>query len=266
MIAFVIPVKPKFNSKDWGNDNALLSRTLKSICNQTNSGFLVYVVYHDLPELTFDHPNIKFIQYPFSYLNSDSIEDLEDYALKYYSRKYAEYMFDKGKKITFGCDKAKRDGCNFIMAVDSDDLVSNKIAKFVNSSSASKPGWVIEKGYIYLENSKFLIKSKLLQGINGSTHIINSNLVPIPDLETNRLFDFNFFESHGYLRTRIQQLYNMNLETLPFYGAIYIVHKFNSSAISDLVTKFKIKTYLKYLIFGKLLDSKTREEFSLYNV
>ncbi|MFD2515653.1 hypothetical protein ACFSRY_17395 [Pontibacter locisalis] len=266
MLAFVVPIKPKINSNDWEKDNQLLSRTLKSICNQTDNNFIAYVIYHEKPVVEFEHPNIRYIFFPFEYTLSEDIEDLEDYALKYYGRQYAEYMFDKSKKITYGCKNAIDDGCKYIMAIDSDDLISNKIAEFINSSDTKCPGWVVERGYIYLEGSNFLIKSNNLHGINGSTHIIKSDLVPVPDLQVNKLKHFNFFEAHGYLRQRIIDLYNLHLQVLPFYGTVYTIHKNNTSAISDIINRFQLKTYLKYILKGKLVDKAVREQFNLYKL
>jgi hypothetical protein len=266
MLGFVVPVKPKFNSKNWIKDNQLLTRTLKSVCNQRDVNFKVYVIFHDKPDINFIHPNIHYLSFPYKYTSCEHIEDLEDYALKYYERQYAEYMIDKGKKITYACKVAIEDGCKFIMAVDSDDLVSHQLAEFVNAASDKEPGWVIEKGYIYLEGSRFLIKSDFLQGINGSTHIINSNLVPIPNFGEDRLLNFNFFEAHGYVRQRVVELYNVHLKVLPFKGTIYVVHKNNTSGVSSLVNKYQIKTYLKYLMKGRYLCDSIRKQFLLYDI
>ena len=60
---------------------------------------------------------------------------------KWYAPDYAERMIDKGRKITLGCQVAKELGCKYLMAVDSDDLISNQIAKFVNEKGASPANW-----------------------------------------------------------------------------------------------------------------------------
>jgi hypothetical protein len=267
MLAFIVPVKPKFNSKNWDKDNRLLDRTLKSLCNQTVSQFMVYVVYHDKPNAKFNHPSVKYIAYPFSYLPGAQIEDYENYAKRWYSSiKYAEYMFDKSKKITYGCKIAKNDGCSYIMAIDSDDLISNKIAAFVNSQGNLKSGWVVERGYVYVEGSAFLIKQKFFQHVNGSTHIVRADLVPIPDFNDNRLFNFNFFESHGYLRLRVQQFFKEDLEVLPFYGTVYTVNSNNTSEIKKLFNSTSVKTLLKLLLRGQWISGAIRDQFSIYRI
>jgi hypothetical protein len=267
MLAFIVPIKPKANSKDWEKDNKLLERTLKSICNQIDQNFKVYVVHTDKPHVNYNHTNINFIEYPYDYVVGDDIEDYDSYVIQWYSsRKFAEYMLDKGKKITYACKLAKGDGCKYIMAIDSDDLISNRIAGFVNSSDRNECGWVVKKGYMYVEGSLALIRNKFLQNFNGSTYIIRQDLVPVPDFTENKMWDYNFFEAHGYLEQRIIDFQKGKLEYVPFYGTIWVIHKNNTSQASRLLKPFQYKTILKYLIRGQRISKTVRDEFFLYSI
>ena len=263
MIGFVVPIKPKRFSKDWEYDNKLLERTLKSITQQTDGGFKVFVVYNDKPEINFDHSSINWIPYNFPFVEVEGIADYKSVAGEWHKPDYARKMFDKGRKISYGCLFAKKLNCDYIMAIDSDDLISSKIASFVNNDSTNEPGWYINKGFMYNENSKILIKNRQLHNVNGSTFIIRHDLVPSVGMDSMNFMDFNFFESHGYLLLRVEQLYNLKLARLPFYGTIYTIHQNNSSEIFKLFNAPKIKKYVKYLLFGKLITYKIRIEFNL---
>jgi hypothetical protein len=266
MLGFVVPVKPKAVSRDWTYDNLLLERTAKSICAQTDQDFRLMIVYNDLPEINFAHPNINFVHYPYSYVAVDEIEDL-DYVLKYYSRTYAEKMMDKGKKIHYGCKIGIDAGCQYLMGVDSDDLISNKLAEFVNKNSGNNPaGWRIKKGFIYEENAKILVKKYDIQNINGGTHIIRKDLITIPDFSTNIFWNYNLFEAHGYTYSRIKDFHHELLQDYPLFGIIYIVHKNNYSNILQLTKAVTIKNLVKKLIRGKLVSNKIREEYNLYKL
>jgi len=266
MIAFVVPVKPKSVSRDWDYDNLLLERTVKSICAQTDQDFRLMIVYNDLPEIGFSHPNIRFVHYPFPMVSLDEIEDL-DYVLKYYSGEYAERMMDKGKKIHYGCKNAIEAGCQYIMAIDSDDLISNQLAAFVNKNSdRNKPGWRIQNGFIYQEGSRLLIKKYDIQNINGGTHIIRKDLIGIPDFRSNLFWNYNLFEAHGYTYHRIRDFHNELLEDYPRFGVIYIVHKNNYSNIANLTKALSLKNIAKKIVRGKILTRKIRKEFSLYSL
>jgi hypothetical protein len=267
MLGFVVPIKPRSVSKDWSYDTLLLERTVRSICNQTCNQFKLVIVYNDKPKIEFQNSNIIYVQYPFPLVTVDQIEDYESYVKNYYKREYAEKMMDKGKKIHYGCKIAIEAGCTYLMGIDSDDLISNQLAGFVNCHAhTKKPGWRIKKGYIYEEGSRILIKKSDIQNINGSTHIIRKDLVTIPDFTSNLFWNYNLFEAHGYTYGRIRDFHNEILDDYPLYGLIYIVHKNNYSNIFQLTTKISAKNIIKKILRGKFLSEKIRKEYGLYKL
>lgn len=266
MLAFVIPIKPKHASKDWDYDNRLFERTARSICSQDNKDFKLIAIYNDKPEINFHHENIIYVKYPFSYVKSEEIEDYESKIKRSYSKDYAEKMMDKSKKIMYGCKLAKDINCNYIMAVDSDDLVSKKLAGEVNSSNRRNAGYRIKKGYIYKEGAKFVEVNDQIHNINGSTHIIREDLISIPDFKTNIFHDYSLFESHGYTFGRIRDLAKEYLIDLPFAGVVYVAHKNNYSRISELMNTKSIKNFIKFLLRGRIITKELKDEFQLYSV
>ncbi|MEO9070114.1 MAG: hypothetical protein ABI261_03700 [Ginsengibacter sp.] len=268
MIGFIVPIKPKKFSKDWEYENKLLERTLRSITQQTDQCFKVFVVYNkeDKPEIDFEHSLISWIRYDFPFVEVEKIADYKSFVYKWHKPDYAEKMFDKGRKISYGCSFAKKMNCDYIMAIDSDDLISNRIASFVNEYGNSEPGWYICNGYMYNENSKILVRSRQLHNINGSTFIIRKDLVPDCDFASLNFMDYNFFEAHGYLLLRIKQLFGLELAMLPFYGTVYVLHPNNSSDIFRLFNSSVIKKCTKYFLFGKLMNKGIRKEFNLFNL
>ncbi|MGN6533253.1 MAG: hypothetical protein ACTHK0_16030 [Ginsengibacter sp.] len=267
MIGFIVPVKSKEVSKDWNYDNLLFERTARSICGQLDQNFRLIVVYHEKPLINFDHPNIIYLPYNLPILSSSEIEDFESYVSKYYTKDYAEKMMDKAKKIIYGCKLAKELGCTYLMGIDSDDLISNQLSYFVNhSEKINCAGWRINKGYMYEEGKPFVLVNKQMFGINGSTHIVRKDLVIIPDLKSNKFWDYNIFEAHGYTRDRIRQFYNQTLEEYRQAAIVYVIHKNNFSRIKKLTSSHRLKNLLKTFIRGKFLTRKMRTEFGLYNL
>lgn len=267
MIGFVVPIKSKLISRNWDLDNLLLERTVRSICSQTDNNFKLIIVYNEVPVINFVHPNIIYKHFPFAIVAAEDIEDFDSYVSKYYSKEYAEKMMDKGKKITYGCKAAIDLGCDYIMAIDSDDLISKKIAEYVNQNShPDKAGWRVKKGFIYQENSFYLVKKFDIQNLNGSTHILRKDLITIPDFSSNIFWDYNLYECHGYTYGRIKDFHHQELEDFPFFGVIYIVHTNNYSPIRNLTRKITFKNILKKFILGKLLSQKIRVEFGLYKL
>lgn len=266
MVGFVIPIKPSRFSKNWEYDNFLLERTLNSILQQTDSRFKIFIVYNEKPSIKVKDEVVYWIQSPFDIVESESIADYENFVKRWYNPDYARKMFDKGRKIMLGCKHARAQGCSYIMAVDSDDLVSSRIVSFVNDSSKNTAGWIINKGFMHFEDFPILIKNKSIQKINGSTHIVRSDLVKIPDMNSKLFTDFNFFESHGYLAQRIIDEYHLLLEELPFYGVMYIIHKNNSSDGAAVLSLKKLKTFVKFILFGKFLSRAVKRDFGFYQI
>lgn len=266
MIGFIVPIKPKAVSKNWDYDNLLLERTVKSICAQSDQNFRLIIVYSDKPQIKFNHPNIIFLHYAFPSVKANEIEDL-DFVLEYYTKEYAEKMMDKGKKIHYGCKTAIQEGCEYLMGIDSDDLISSKLAAFANKNANSKnPGWRIKKGFIYEEGSWLLVKKFDIQNINGSTHIIRKDLITIPDFSSNKFWNYSLFEAHGYTYYRIKDFHNELLGDYPGFGTIYIIHKNNYSNILQLIRKNVLKNFIKKIVKGKLLTQNIRREYNLYNL
>ena len=267
MIGFIVPVKPKEYSKNWDIDNLLLERTARSICNQDSDDFKLIIVYTDKPEINFSHKNLHFLQFPYPDINIDGITDF-DGLKRWYTPVFAERMMDKSRKIIMGCQKAKELNCRYLMGVDSDDLVSSKLASFVKAhENENYAGWRITHGYVYQENSLVAVKHNYIWGLNGSTHLIRSDLVEIPDFEVDfNLFHYTLFQSHGYTYQRLIDYYKETLQPLPFYGVIYLVHENNYSNIKEKVTANFIKLVAKKVLRGKIVNRKMCKEFGLYSL
>lgn len=265
MLGFIIPVKPRRYSKNWQLDNLVLERTLRSICNQDSELFRTIVVYTDKPLIHYEHENLHYVHFPYEEVTVCRITDWEE-RKKWYSPVFAERMMDKSRKIILGCQMAKSLGCTYLMGVDSDDLVSSKLASFVSSySQQDLPGWRITKGFVYEEYASLAVKNKNIWQMNGSTHIIRADLVKIPDFNTNfNLFDYSLFQSHVYTYQRLIDFEKEKLEEVPFYGVIYLIHNNNYSEVKNIISANSLKLWLKKALFGKLITKNLRKEFGLY--
>jgi len=265
MIGFIVPVKPKKYSKNWNLDNAILERTVKSICNQDSQDFKLIIVYSDMPEIGFSHENLHYVHFPYADVSVNDIADWED-RKQWYTPVFAERMMDKSRKIILGCKVAKSLNCSYLMGVDSDDLVSRKLNSFIKDYPQKDcAGWRINNGYVYEENARVAVKNKNIWGMNGSVHIIRADLVRIPDFETNfNLFDYSLFQSHVYTYQRLIDFHKEKLEEVPFYGVVYLVHKNNYSRVKEIISANSFKLIIKKILRGKLITKKLREEFGLY--
>ncbi|MEO1031281.1 MAG: glycosyltransferase family A protein [Bacteroidota bacterium] len=259
MLTFVVPVKSERVSANWSKFCALYERTLTSICNQTDENFKVVVVCHERPQIDFSHKNIHYLEVDFDPPirgESESDESINK-----------RRELDKGKKLQLGAAYAKDNfNTDYIMTVDSDDFVSDRIAEFVNNNHENRPGWYIKKGYIYFEGNFFLFKSQKFSYLCGSSVIVKPEL-------------FKYFfglDPILYFDHRLTVLNeDIVLDVLPFYGGIYSMangenHLMNFSNIKkfnthkDLMTAEGMKRIgakIKNYSF-KFITKKIKREFS----
>lgn len=267
MLGFIVPIKPRQYSKNWQLDNQVLERTAKAVCNQDSNDFKLIIVYTDKPEINYGHEHLHYVHFPYEEVSVKEITDWEE-RKQWYSPVFAERMMDKSRKIMLGCEMAKTLGCTYLMGVDSDDLISNRLVSFVNCYAGKNvAGWRITKGYVYEENAYVAIKNKNIWQMNGSTHIIRADLVRIPDFTINfNLFDYSLFQSHVYTYQRLIDFEKEKLEEVPFYGVIYLIHNNNYSEVKDIISANSLKLFIKKMLFGKWITPKLREEFGLYSL
>ncbi|MFD2917901.1 hypothetical protein [Psychroserpens luteus] len=221
MLVFVIPVKCKTIEKNWASFSRLLDRCIGSICNQSNTNFKVVVACHEIPETTYNNdPRVTFLQVDFAPpgINTPLIPKEKD----------------KGKKIKLATDYAKKLGASYIMVVDSDDCISNKICEFVNKNrDDSKSGWYVKKGYLYPEGKKYAyLNLKNFQTICGTCAIIKPEHIDL-------MYGENFWFHHD--RTKFSNI--ASLEPLPFPAALYSM--LNGSNIYLDVGEMKKRTEVK---------------------
>ncbi|WP_111683632.1 glycosyltransferase family A protein [Winogradskyella tangerina] len=262
MLTFIIPVKSKSVASNWTNFCQLFERTLKSICNQTVSDFKVVVVCHEIPDIEFTHESLHFIHPEFDppSLENDDRQDL-----------LINQRIDKGDKIKLGVDYAiKEFNTDYVMMVDSDDLISNKIAAYVNKNGNGLSGWYVRRGYLNFNWNNILVVTKKFSYLCGSSLIVKPELVK---------YFFDQGEIKLYFNHQLTTLNSdIELKPFPFSGGIYNigngeniwmsfrkVKKLNnhgnwvsSQSLKRLYTKFKNYRF-------RLITPGLREEFNFYN-
>lgn len=265
MIGFIVPFKPKSQSNNWVSDNHLLGQTLSGILRQTQKDFLIYVVYTDMPTHILQDDQIKYIRYPKPFEHYVEIQDAEKYFHLFKRKLFMARFYDKGKKVTWGCAAAKNDGCQYIMCVDADDLISNRIVEFVNdhSNNGEVDGWYISKGFVWKKGSSYVLKQNQMQNFNGSTHILRADYINIPDFSSTDWSDYSLFAAHGWVVSRVKEHFGKILQPIPFRAVIYVVHESNDSKISESLKKFNFKSMAKKFLRGQLLTQKIKLEFGI---
>lgn len=262
MLVFVVPLVSKLVSKNFESTSACLKRTLKSICNQTSGSFEIIVVCHELPQMQFFHKKVHYVAVDFDL--SLCIAEKEKTSNNPGLDIVMERLLDKGRKILFGYYEAQRFNPTHIMFVDADDLVSNRLAELCENNP-SHYGWYVEKGYRYQENSRCIyLKRRNLHKECGTAFIFRNDLIPAPNPDYNRGFDYyRFFVNHAYVVDKMKKA-GYPLSPLPFYGIIYMLHGSNLHATREYEeAKRTLVRVLKNIINMRPLSQKIVREFNL---
>ena len=134
MIAFIIAFRHPNSTKNYGHVVELLNATLRSLANQTNENYRVYIGCNVAPVLNIDTSKVRIctIDCPIPS-----------------SRK--EVLLDKGVKralaIQTANDEIKPD---FFFLLDADDLVSTDCVEYLQQQDWTKSpgGYWLERGYL----------------------------------------------------------------------------------------------------------------------
>lgn len=217
MITFIIPLRHPASSKNWQNVVARLTETLTSAANACREGnarcILVANEEATLPPLPSAVDLLRVaIPPPAVSVFRGEADDNE--------RRRAVWL-DKGLKVAAGAIRARAAGSRYVMSVDADDLVSNRIPSFV-AQHAGEPGWYVRTGWLLPVGGRIGALLPDFHNWCGTYAIVRTDLLPLADRletmdpETVRLW-------FGHHRELIPALasHESPLAPLPFPGAIY---------------------------------------------
>lgn len=265
--AIIIPFRPKAESVNWAKESALLKQTIQSVLRQRYSAFKVFVIYTDYPDAVITDEQVEYIPFQYGYQTYNEIENKEMLFEKFKrSTKMVVQRWDKARKLTYGSKLAKEQGFDYLMALDADDLLSNRILSYLakDAEQHQRKGWYMEKGYLHKEHTNYLIKvPKGIRFLNGSTNVLHSDFVEIPDFNSQDWNDYNLFTDHGWVKERIKKYYDVELTPLPDPMLVYVVHQSNISKVYEKEFGKTLKNFVKLILRGRILTKSKREEFNI---
>ena len=162
-------------------------------------------------------------------------------------------------------NRVREQGGGYTMLVDADDIVSERIAEYVNSHPG-RSGFLSRYGYVYNEGFPYMKKLLALHRICGSCAIINYSVSDLPDTMPEDLWDNSPMEKYiirmshrqvpDYLREQGREL-----SEIPFPTTVYVRNTGDNHSMlkgSDLSWKRKVELALRKKIS---LEGETGREF-----
>lgn len=251
MLTFCIPLKSKQVSNNWDNTTRLFNQTLYSAYNQTCSDFKILVACHEIPDLYHNYDKrVEFL------ISDNPIPQNPD-----------EMMLDKGWKVHLMSLRLKELGAGYTMVLDSDDLVSNKLAEYVKENP-KKNGFISKYGYVYNEGDYYLKKMAYLYRTCGSCTIINYSIEDLPENMPRNFYDgeierkWIIRKCHRDIPKYLKSV-GRKLSILPFPSTIYVRNTGDNHSMIDggnMSWKRAIELSLRNKI---TINYKIKEEFSL---
>jgi len=249
MFYFAVPLISKQACHDWGQVESLLNETLGSILNSTSQNYKILIACHDVPNTQYNDSNkIKYLQAGFPPLMGQN-----------------KPMLDKIFKLKMiGLEIQKNNNDCFVMLMDADDLVSNKLVEYVNKDQDNY-GYYIYKGYELDYSLKRLRYCPRYHRLCGSSIILRVSKCDLPVLLDQKKED-NYFNKMIYVGHRycepISKSLNRPLKKIPFAAGVYIIN--NGENHSVLTNNIGIRRRIVRALTPTFpLNNKIQNEFGI---
>tara|TARA_Y100001001_G_C7934489_1_gene283287 strand:- start:178 stop:1032 length:855 start_codon:yes stop_codon:yes gene_type:complete len=222
MFAFITCIRHPDSTQNWQHVETLYEQCARSICNQADEDFILIVVCNKKPEINFHDEHIIYVE--------------TDLPIPRKERRYV--VMDRAIKRLIGIKVAQQHQADWLMVVDADDYVSNKLVKNIQSAvlDNSSAGYYINKGYLYDYQTHRVQRKYGFNTYCGSSLIYQAkHIYPLLDLaheDWNQLIQSNeanievlmdLFGNHIRSRKYFENQ-SKPLTEYPYFGAAWVIN------------------------------------------
>lgn len=234
LLTFIIPVRHQDNARDWAVLKTRIAQTVASISGQTHPDWRAVIVANEGADLPALPPNfvVESVSFPPNPLHAHP-------GHKRREAFWDAFRLDKGRRVLSGM-LAARDS-RFFMIVDDDDFVSARIVDHVARHREAN-GWHVQRGYLWDEGGGFVLATRELGRLCGTTLIIRSDLYDLPPSveAASEQWIKTMLGSHRFIADILAER-RSPLADLPFPGAVYRVASAGShSGTPSFMTRYDL--------------------------
>lgn len=247
MIYFGIRLQSKQVSKDWELVSELFNRTLWSVYNQTDPDFHIIVACHEIPILRHVYDErVEFIQ-----------------VCAPIPQSHDEMMVDAGYKTHTIAMRIRELGGGFTMMVDADDLISNRVAEFVNKHQ-QYDGWTTGNLYYYQFGTDYLMYGHHFPCTHIIKYFVDELPSEYPEVMTNNNDSLPWIirKRHGGLDKACKEA-GKKLHKLPFRAYVYVRNTGFNHSLSGGKKESTLRKIEHFLSPKVHIKGKVKKEFSI---
>lgn len=252
MFIFIVPLRSPETCSNWREVSSLCNSTLKSLMQQDSKNYQVILVCNSPPLDFIPNEHITLVQESFSIPKSWDEANADIYT-----------KVKRGMLEVKNLQLIRPDSSVFVMRVDADDLVSNRLVSFAERFQNSD-GWYFAIGYIYEIGKNHMFIRPRFNAVSGTSHIIKCTYSDFPkSMETPPTEWLDVIWQH----LRVNELLkpkSRKLTFLPFPGAVYRINPQNLSSTNLEDKRFSsLKSVLWKILCKRKLTTKIINEFKL---
>ncbi|TPV62107.1 hypothetical protein FJ444_02230 [Aestuariibacter sp. GS-14] len=169
LLGIVIPLKSRMVSNSWHDVTDALSKTLRSILNQTNKQVKTIVVCHEVPGIPLE--SIESIQFI-------SVNQFPPPNIKGLERKQRQLLYEKDRtqKINIGVKALIEQNCTHIFSLDADDLIHQDFTQIIKNNAHAQ-AVLLKRGYLNFQQYNVINHTDNFDVFCGSCCVMNASSV-----------------------------------------------------------------------------------------
>jgi len=209
VFCFITSLRAPQASANWPRVCELFERTAASVFAQTESNFRLIVAGHAPPILRrqFD-ARLEFIA-----------ADLPVPENTYFARD-----LDKRNQLILALRRARALGAAYVMSLDADDLVSDRLVGFVLRHPGAD-GWCVVRGYKHEYGRAWVEPIAGFNQVCGSCNILASRWFSFPgDIAREREVERLWFEQGHAAFRHLFDARGARIQAIPFAATTYVAH------------------------------------------
>jgi hypothetical protein len=223
---FAIPIAPFRDAAQWANLEELLGATLRSVLNQSEAGFRVFIAGHERPAIldSFPDPRISFVAVTHKKPTTDK-----------------DRRRDKSRKRWAIAVEARKLGGGYFMYLDADDYVHRDLVRHVLGDD-NGAGYFIPEGLVLDYRNRTIapvpgVWDLPFNEVCGSSGIVCFAPGDLPKRPYPRqFFRFGLFfrvQNHHFFQDGVVR--GQPILPVPFRAAVYVVN--NGLNLSNVLVR-----------------------------